>query len=187
MLSRTKLQSVDGFALKLTDHFEMVYSTLIGGSSLDEVRAMAVDPAGRVYLTGATSSSDFTRVKALETTPTGGFVTRLDPNGYPEYSSYLWQGGGNQNVYGTAVAADSTGAAYVLVNSDFNSAYIAKISSDGAKYAYKHVVAQPGTRLDTVYLNGIWLDQSGSLYVAGFASVLDPSYLGRWLCGTHRR
>ena len=175
---RSKVQATDGFVLKMTAQFDLVYSSLIGGSSTDIVRAIAVDPSGRLNVTGDTSSSDFMRIKALETTVTSGFMTRLDPTGTPEFSSYLWQGGGNQNVYGRGIAADSTGATYLLVNSDFNTAYLAKISADGAKYEYKHVVTEPGTRVNAIYFNSLALGLNGTVYVAGYISVTSPTSVG---------
>jgi hypothetical protein len=40
----------------------LVYSTVIGGSAMDQGHATAVDAAGNVYLTGFTQSSDFPTV-----------------------------------------------------------------------------------------------------------------------------
>ncbi|MGH9832450.1 MAG: SBBP repeat-containing protein [Blastocatellia bacterium] len=38
---------------------QQVYSTVVGGSGMDESRGIAVDAAGNVYVTGATYSTDF--------------------------------------------------------------------------------------------------------------------------------
>jgi Beta-propeller repeat len=49
----------NGFLAKLSPEGEVLFSTYIGGSGTDEVRALAVDSTGNAYLAGATSSQDF--------------------------------------------------------------------------------------------------------------------------------
>jgi len=49
-----------------------------------------VDVAGNAYVTGITSSSDFRRRRAFQTTFAGAFVTKLNPTGSGlVYSTYL--------------------------------------------------------------------------------------------------
>src|SRR5262249_2784809 len=48
----------------------LVYSTYLGGSDLDEVRKIAIDPAGKLLVTGYTMSSDFpVTADAYQSTP----------------------------------------------------------------------------------------------------------------------
>jgi Beta-propeller repeat len=68
----------------------LVYSTYLGGYGDDGAEALAVDPAGRVYVTGTTISSNFpTTPGALQRKNHSGgygyaaFVTKLDPSGPP--------------------------------------------------------------------------------------------------------
>jgi len=50
----------DGFVTKINAAgTALVYSTYLGGSGQDEIRSLAVDAAGNVYVTGGTSSADF--------------------------------------------------------------------------------------------------------------------------------
>src|SRR5206468_11165555 len=52
--------SQDAFVTKLNaDGSALVYSTYLGGSGLDEGRAIAADAGGNAYVTGATSSTNF--------------------------------------------------------------------------------------------------------------------------------
>jgi len=101
------------------------YSTYLGGSGSEAGRAIAVDSAGSVYVTGSTSSiSNMTTVGAFQTAFAGGcqnavvpvdaFVAKFDTTGFGFatriYSTYL---GGNCTDGGAGIAVDSRGNAYV--------------------------------------------------------------------------
>jgi hypothetical protein len=106
----------DAFVTKLNPTgSDFVYSTFLGGSGRDTGLGIAVDNAGNCYVTGGTTSVDFPRVNAGNwTTLSGGgdaFVTKLDAGGLNAvYSTYL---GGSYGDAGYAIAADSSGNAYV--------------------------------------------------------------------------
>ena len=51
--------SQDGFVLKMTSAGALVFATYIGGNNLDSARGVAVDGLRRVYVVGATRSSNF--------------------------------------------------------------------------------------------------------------------------------
>ncbi len=65
------------------------YSTYLGGDLDDRGYGIAVDSAGRVYVTGWTYSTNFTTTTdALDTSRIGArdvFVARIDPDPYPLY------------------------------------------------------------------------------------------------------
>jgi len=95
----------------------LVYSTFLGNGSSDDGFGIAVDGAGRAYVTGDTSSATFPTQNAVQGTfggPAGGldaFVATLLPGGGGlGYSTYL---GGGGNDEGTAIAVDGSGSAYV--------------------------------------------------------------------------
>jgi hypothetical protein len=97
-----------------------VYSTYLGGSSLDEGLGIAVDSAGNAYVTGRTQSSNFPTTTSAFQPIFGGyydaFVTKLNPTGTaPLYSTYLGGSGaeGGDLLPGGGIAVDATGNAYV--------------------------------------------------------------------------
>ncbi len=94
-----------------------VYSTYLGGAQVDEAAAIAVDGVGAAYVTGTTSSPDFPTLDAYQaglaslTGGTTGFVTKLAPSGTSlSYSTFL---GGSGGDYGTGIAVDASGDAFV--------------------------------------------------------------------------
>ncbi len=106
------------------------YSTYLGGTGSDTANGLAVDAAGDAYLTGLTSSSDFTTTAGAFQRAFGGggpgtqggdaFLTEIAPNDSRlVYSTYL---GGGDDDQGDAVAIDAAGDAYVTgltYSSDF--------------------------------------------------------------------
>jgi hypothetical protein len=72
----------EGFAAKLGPAGALEYSTFIGGSGVDSVQGVALDPGGSAQLVGVTSSADFpTTGGAYDTSSNGGwdaFALRLD-------------------------------------------------------------------------------------------------------------
>ena len=96
----------------------LVYSTYLGGSGNDNGNGIAVDAAGNAYVTGAAGSSDFpTTAGAFQTTNhassrnRNAFVAKLNATGTAlVYSTYL---GGSNDDYGSGIAVDASGSAYV--------------------------------------------------------------------------
>ena len=129
------------------DGGSLVYSTYLGGTNWDYAYAIAVDSVGSAYVTGYTQSADFPiTAGAYQTvcspqpnnksssanaagngcqgTNNSAFVTKLSPAGNSVvYSTYL---GGYGGGYGTAIAVDSTGRAYVAGNENApcNTSYV---------------------------------------------------------------
>ncbi len=123
-LQKTRRGSMDAFFLRL-DRFAAAagYMSYLGGSSTDSARAIAVDGARNVYLTGGTSSSDYPTTGGSFDTSYGGtedvFVTKLRYDGSTSgpgdtyalgYSTFL---GGGALDRGLGIALDSGGNAYV--------------------------------------------------------------------------
>jgi hypothetical protein len=104
----------DAFASKINANgLSLAYSVLIGGGSDDEGAGIALDAGGNAYLTGSTSSFDFPVLAPLQGSIGGGkdaFAAKLDPAGTMLYSTFL---GGGASDNATAIAVDSTGAAYI--------------------------------------------------------------------------
>src|SRR5208282_3078116 len=93
----------------------LLFSTYLGGSSLDRALAMLVDSSGNIYLTGDTQSADFpVTSNAYQSTLLGAdnaFVTKVAPGGSSLVFSTLFGGSGTDQA--TAMAADSAGNIYV--------------------------------------------------------------------------
>jgi hypothetical protein len=110
--------SEDVFASKLNANGNaLVYSTYLGGGSLDFGGSIAVDCAGSAWLAGATASSGTTPfptaspIQASLNGPQDAYITQLNPAGSAlSFSTYL--GGGAGDV-GSAIAIDGSGNAYV--------------------------------------------------------------------------
>ncbi len=105
----------NGFVSKLNaTGSALLYSTYLGGNYDDAGQAIAVDPAGNAYVTGFAESTDFPLVGALQGTFAGGsmdaFLTVMDPNGVPSFSTFL---GGSSDDQGSAITVDSSGNVFV--------------------------------------------------------------------------
>jgi uncharacterized protein (TIGR03437 family) len=123
-----------GFVAKLSsDGTHLIYATGLGGSKGSSfIQGVAVDPAGAVYVTGVTGSSDFpTTPGAFQTAPpttncartsssffvnpnTGGyaFVSKVAADGSSLlYSTFL---AGSCGSFGSGITVDSAGEAYVV-------------------------------------------------------------------------
>ncbi len=115
----------DAFAFKLNSGGTSVsYSTLIGGSGVDQANGIVVDTKGDAAVVGYTSSSNFPTVSPFQSilglsegsscgsTPCAdAFVTQLNPTGSQALmSSFL---GGSGADFGEGIAIDSTGDLYV--------------------------------------------------------------------------
>jgi hypothetical protein len=115
-LNTTHNGALDVFVVCLASNGQnLLYSTFLGGSSVESGRALALDAAGNVWLTGETASTDFpTTADALNTTYNGVydvFVACLASNGHTLlYSTFL---GGSSYDYGWALAVDATGNAWL--------------------------------------------------------------------------
>lgn len=100
----------DVFVTKLaTDGTGIIYSSYLGGSTIDEARDLAIDATGRAYLVGYTYSSDF----PPDGIDTSGeiFLARFDPTGAVlDYVVTVNSGSSNA---GHGVAVDSEGDVYL--------------------------------------------------------------------------
>lgn len=122
----------DIFVVKLTRNgSNMLWSTFLGGTNIDESLAIAIDNQNNVYLTGMTYSNNFPITNSIFSQEYSGqkdgFITVLSSDGSQILSStYI---GGSSDDYGTSIAVDSNGFAIIgglTQSSDFytsNSAF----------------------------------------------------------------
>jgi len=165
------VSSGDAFVVKFSPDLEtLVYGTVLGGSSIDEALAVAVDADGSAYLAGETFSADFpTTPGAFDRSNHGGwdaFAAKINPAGSDlVYSTYL---GGLFFDAGDAIALDETGAAYVAGftgSSDFPStpdAFQTRVAGGTDAFVVKLSPAGDAILFGT-FLGGVSGEESWSL------------------------
>ncbi len=182
----------DGFVTKVNAAGNaLVYSTYLGGTGDEAVGSIAVDRAGNVYVAGFTYSNDFPVVHPIQKTYGGSadaFAAKIDPSGSTlVYSTYL---GGTSDDFGTAIAIDPQGSAYITgftgSSADFPivkpaqpkfgsgdelglDGFVAKLNPAGSALVYSTFLGGKGR--DYPYTIGV--DAQGAAYVAGETESLD--------------
>jgi hypothetical protein len=177
----------DAFVAKINaSGTALVYSTYLGGGSVDVGNGIAVDLAGNAYVAGFTASSDFPTVNAFQADFGGNldaFVAKLNPTGFAlVYSTYI--GGGSTEV-GNGVAVNAAGNAYVsgsTASTDFptvnalqsvlgghEDAFVAKLNFTWSALVYSTYIG--GSSSDGA--NGIAVDLAGNAYVTGVSYSTD--------------
>ncbi len=174
----------------------LVYSTFLGGASMDVARALALDASGTATLTGSTYATDFpVTVGAYDTIYNGGgdaFVTRLSPSGGSlVYSTFL---GGASDDAAHAIALDTSGAATVggsTQSTDFpttvaaydtsyngrGDGFVTRLSPSGGSLVYSTFLG--GTDYD--YALTLAVDAIGASTVAGETYAADfPTTVGAY-------
>ncbi len=172
----------DAFITKLNASGNaLLYSTFLGGNSLDDAYAIAIDGSGDAYVTGKTDSSNFpTTTSAFQKSGASMFVTKLNATGAAlVYSTYL--GGGFDDI-GYGIAVDGLGNAYITGQTNSSSfptttgafhttyyggtddAFVTKLNASGTALIYSTYLG--GSNTDVGF--GIALDGSGNAYVTGY-------------------
>ena len=115
----------DAFVTKLNPNgTKLVYSTFLGGQTVDQIHGVVVDSTGAAFVTGRTTSTDFPTTKgAFQRTWVGGgydaFVTKINPAGSAlVYSTFLGGSDDECHTFGApyiscGIAIDAAGNAYV--------------------------------------------------------------------------
>ena len=169
----------------------LVYSSYLGGADAEQGNGLALDAAGRAYVTGLTASLDFpTTWGSFQPTFGGGssdaFVTKVNAAGSAlVYSSYL----GGSNLWlgdrGHGIAVDAGGNAYVTgytIAFDFptvapvqpflaglSDAFVTKVNAAGTALVYSTYLG--GRQSD--HGNGLAVGAAGNVYVVGVTGSAD--------------
>ena len=192
-----KLLDADTYTFTITGSYDptrelvidpdLAWSTYLGGSGDDVGYGIAVDAAGNAYVTGCTDSSNFpTTAGACDTTYNGGssdvFVAKLNASGSGlVYSTYL--GGSGHDDYGSGIAVDAAGNAYVTgytYSSDFpttagaldrtynggGDVFVAKLNASGSGLVYSTYLGEAAVSTSR-HGHGIAVDAAGNAYVTG--------------------
>jgi hypothetical protein len=187
--------------------------TYLGGLQYDFGLKVAVDSTGAAYVTGSTVSSNFpVSTGARQPGLAGGtcgngasagntlrrfpcpdaFVSKLDASGTGlVYSTYL---GGTRSDFGTGIAVDSNGIAYVAgwtESPDFpvtstgyqttlspgasltSTAFLTKLSSAGQILYSSYLGATARHYPNDSFATAIAADNSGNAYLTGYTRALD--------------
>ena len=175
----------------------LVYSTYLGGSDLDEIRKISIDPSGKLLITGYTMSVDFpVTANAYQNQLAGqdgnadAFVARVDlsapSNQFLNYSSYL---GGSDGEVAYDVTGDKAGNIYVTgytLSKDFpvagnpllatwgggTEAFFAKLNtavSGPGSLTYSSYLGQAGQHVGF----GIVVGSDGTVYLGGYTDFQD--------------
>jgi hypothetical protein len=157
------------------------YSTIYGGTGIDEANDLAVDSGGSAFVGGFTTSEDFPLASPIQAFLGGGegdgFVLRLNASGNELlYSSYL---GGSAFDTVQAIDVDRQGSAYITGQTDsidfpmvqamqselggLRDTFITKINPDMNGYEYS---TYEGFGISSVG-NDLLVDDDGNAYVVG--------------------
>ena len=167
----------DAFITKLDPTgSSIIYSTYVGGISVDTAESIAVGPSGEACIIGATFSNNFPTVNPFQPTLRGSsdvFIAKFNPAGSVVYSTYL---GGTGSERGQGIAVDTAGNAYATgeASSDFpvvnpvqagnnGDVFITKLNPGGSALIYSTLFG--GNNEDLGF--DVTIDGSGSAYVAG--------------------
>ncbi len=171
----------------------LVYATFLGGSGGESADALAVDAAGRAYLTGYTQSANFPTLNAIQPTRGGSsdaYATAVDPGATGAasliYSTYL--GGGsteNDTVDDGGVAVDDLGyATYggTTTSTDLpTTAGVLQPGFAGASDAFVYRLDPAGAKVFATYFGGSGIEQlkdldadsSGHIALFGYTLSID--------------
>lgn len=166
--------AINGFVAKLSPNgVSLVYSTYLGGSSVDSISAIAVDEQLSAYVTGETFSTDFPYAGYRSTIFSGKnstFLTKLGPQGDSLIYSTSF---GVETTIGTGVAVDPAGNAYVAGSFCSpcsapapNLGFVSKTAPDGKLIYLKYLEGMDGSTT----AQAIAVDAEGDTYVAGATS-----------------
>jgi len=182
---RTLAGGLDAFVAKIGASGEsLIFSTLLGGDSSDQGRAIALDASGNAFIAGQTASSNFPTLAPLQTGlngPQDAFVAEVDGYGALLFSTYLG-GSGTDTAAAIAVGGDDclylTGATDSLdfpthnalqpANAGYQDAFVTKLSPNGAAIVFSTYLGGSGGSVDSPESGlAIDVDAAGNAYVAG--------------------
>ncbi len=162
----------------------VVWSTYYGGSGNDIGRGIAVDGAGKVYITGSTTGSIPGRTHLFGTGGgTDAFVVAISSDA--NSLIYADQFGGPGEESGNGIAVDPAGDAYVTGHTNsanFPTLNPAQPANGGADDAFVAKFDAAGGQVYATYLGGtsfdhgnaIAIDSAGNAYVTGYCEAAFP-------------
>jgi len=186
--SNTPRVATDGFITKYKfGERQSQFTRYLKGIGYDTAEAVAVDPAGDVYITGITESFDFPLKHALQKARRGasdGYLVKLSSSGEWLYSTLL---GGNGADAGQALVSDAQGQIWVggiTTSRDLTPAAISATPASAQRHwdGFLQKYTADGTQLlvskrfggsHNDYLTALAVDDGGQLHVAGHTHSTD--------------
>ena len=160
----------------------LIYSTYIGGSTIQTGYGIGVDTLGNAYITGMTESADFTSTLGAYQTSLSGisdvFVSKLNPTGTAfVFSTFI---GGSSADAGLSISVDALGDSYITGETgsfDYDitpgafqttsgggtNTFITKLNPNGTALVYSTYL---GGSTEDIGL-GIAVDNIGNAYITG--------------------
>ncbi len=186
----TMRSSVDAYVVKIdpgqSGANSLIFATFLGSSGPDGALGIAVDPDGRAFVTGWTTSGDFpTTTDAFKRSwspavdETDAFIAALSPNGDQLFYSTFF--GGNRDDAGLDITLRGPNLIYIAGDTDagtfpttpgaydtsgkFNSVFLSVLDRAAGSLNYSTVLH--GSLMD--YARGLAVDSAGKAHVAGIA------------------
>lgn len=177
---------------------ELVFSTFLGGASIDYPVGLGFDGENNIYLSGTTNSSDFPIINSVGSSINGGFdifVTKMTSDGVSLiFSTFL--GGNKDDIatvgklapdkgffvtgYTTSTNFPTTGGAYQSTLKGRKDIFLIKLSSSGRTIDYATYIG--GGDDDEPY--GMAVTPSGNIFIVGRTKSSDfpivPYRTGQW-------
>ncbi len=192
--------SYDVYVAKLSpDGSTLLYSTFIGGAGSDIGQSIAVDASGNAYVTGSTTSSDWSTVNGYQTSLSGAgdaFLLKLNSTGDGIlYSTYF--GGSEATFTDTAydLAVDASGNVYIAgdarsADMPLKNAYDSTLDGTRDAFVAKFDTSQSGASSllystffggsGVDYANTIDVDSTGAFVIAGYTDSTDLTTLNAY-------
>src|SRR5690606_34084448 len=173
---------------------DQIYCTFIGGDDDDKGMSIAIDPSGNAFVAGETKdgSTDYPTTTGPYSTHNGSedvFVTKLNAAGSALTYSMLIGGSGAD--YGTSIAIDAPGNAFVTgytedsltdypttpgaydtTHNGYYDAFVTKVNPTGAGLTYSTYLG--GSGYDTV--ERIAVDALGNAFITGYTADVTTQF-----------
>ncbi len=180
------------FVAKLDSSGTLQWNTFLDGSGADVGYGIAVDDSGNVYVTGYSTATWGSPVRAYRAYTTGDnlaalgssywgdtFAAKLNSSGALQWNTFL---GGSGADVGYGIAVNNSGNVYVSGHSTATwgspvraytpgyDLFVAELNSRGA-LQWNTFLGGSGTDRIGGSVNGIAVDGSGNVYVAGYSTA----------------